>query len=192
MPVDAALRDYFLTRRSVTLPFLRDPGPSATELEDIFRIATRVPDHGKLTPWRLITISGENRAKAGEKLAQLLLSRDPHTDPALIEAERNRFLPAPLTVGVLARPRPHPKVPEMEQLLSAGCVAFNLVHAANIYGYGTHWVTRWFAFDKQGAQIMGAAEDEQFVGFIHIGTPEQRLEERDRPALSEVVSAWVG
>lgn len=192
MPVDKALRDYFLSRRSVTLPLLSEPGPSPEELEVMFKIATRVPDHGKLTPWRLITISGDDRKKAGEKLAQLLLARHPDTDPALLEAERNRFLPAPLTVGVIARPRPHPKVPELEQMLSAGNVAFNLVHAANIHGYGTHWVTRWFSFDKEASAIFGAAEDEQFVGFVHIGTPQQRLEERDRPRLDDVVSAWQG
>lgn len=192
MPVNAAVRDYLLSRRSVTLPLLAEPGPSDGELRDILTIATRVPDHGKLAPWRLITFEGEARRIAGEKLAGLLAARDPDVDPEALEVERNRFMPAPLTVGVLSSPVAHPKIPEFEQLLSAGCVAFNLVHGANAFGYGAHWVTRWFSFDKEAAALLGAEPHEQFVGFVHIGTPEKRLEERGRPSLLDVVTPFKG
>src|SRR5690606_19222756 len=144
-------------------------------LDQILTIATRVPDHGKLAPWRLVLYRGGAREKAGEKLAALVARREPGADAARLEAERRQFLPAPLTVGVLSCARPHPKIPEFEQLMSAGCVAFNLLHAAEAFGFGAHWVTRWFAYDSEAAEMLGAREGERFVGFVHIGTPSARL-----------------
>lgn len=190
MPVLEQVRDYLLTRRSVTLPFLGEPGPDPDALNDMLTIATRVPDHGKLAPWRLILFSGDARKRAGEKLAELVAARDPGADESRLEAERHQFLPAPLTVGVVSTAKPHPKIPEFEQLLSAGNVAFNLTHAAFALGYGAHWVTRWFAYDAEAAPLLGAKPGERFVGFIHIGTPKARLEERDRPPLDKVVTNW--
>lgn len=192
MTDSATLRDYFLNRRSVTLPFLKDPGPNPDEFEDMLRIATRVPDHGKLAPWRLVIYEGEDRQKIGDKLAEMFRARNPQATDDMVEKERRQFLPAPMTVGVLSTARPHPKIPEFEQLLSAGNVAFNLLHAALALGYGAHWVTRWFAYDHESAAFLGARQGEKFVGFVHIGTPEARLEDRDRPALEDVVSKWGG
>jgi nitroreductase len=190
MPANPALRDYLLTRRSVGLAFLQEPGPSAEELETLLTIATRVPDHGKITPWRLVIIEGEARRAAGEKLAAIIAARNPAMDEAGLEIERNRFLPAPLTIGVISAPQEHPKVPEMEQLLSAGNVAFNLVHGAYALGYAASWVTRWFTFDAEAATMLGAGPGEQFVGFVHIGTPAAAVEDRPRPALADVVTRW--
>ncbi len=192
MPANPDLRDYLLTRRSVGLAFLQEPGPSEAELETLLTIATRVPDHGKITPWRLVIFAGEARRAAGEKLAAIAAARNPGLDEAGLEIERNRFLPAPLTIGVISAPRPHPKVPEMEQVLSAGNVAFNLVHGAYALGYAASWVTRWFTFDAEAAAMLGAGPGEQFVGFVHIGTPSTAVEDRPRPALSEVVTRWNG
>lgn len=192
MPILDQVRDYLLTRRSVTMPFLAEPGPSPDELAEMLTIATRVPDHGKLAPWRLISYSGAARARAGERLAELVLARDPAADTERLEIERRQFLPAPLTIGVVSTAKPHPKIPEFEQLLSAGCVAFNLVHAAFAFGYGAHWVTRWFAYDEVAAHMLGAGQGERFVGFIHIGTPTAHLEDRPRPALKEIMQEWNG
>src|SRR5262245_6643316 len=122
MPVNAALRDYLLTRRSVGLAFLKEPGPNAAELDQILTIGTRVPDHGKIAPWRLVVIEGDARAAAGEKLAEIAKANNPGLDEAGLAIERARFLPAPLTIGVISAPQPHPKVPEFEQLISAGNV----------------------------------------------------------------------
>ncbi|WIY51571.1 nitroreductase [Devosia sp. YIM 151766] len=190
MPANPVLRDYLLTRRSVGLAFLQEPGPSEAELETILAIGTRVPDHGKLTPWRLVIIDGAARAEAGEKLAAIAAARNPGLDEAGLEMERRRFLPAPVTIGVISAPREHPKVPELEQVLSAGNVAFNLVHAAYALGYAASWVTRWFTFDAEAARMLGAGEGEQFVGFVHIGTPSASVEDRPRPALAEVATRW--
>lgn len=190
MPANPMLRDYLLTRRSVGMAFLKEPGPNAEELEQILTIGTRVPDHGKITPWRLVVIAGDARAQAGEKLAKIFARNNPGMDEASIEIERQRFLPAPLTIGVISSPKPHPKVPEFEQLLSAGNVAFNLLHAAFALGFAASWITRWYTFDAEAASMLGAGEGERFVGFVHIGTPTAVIEDRPRPALADIVSHW--
>lgn len=190
MPANAALRDYLLTRRSVGIAFLQEPGPTPSELEQILTIGTRVPDHGKIAPWRLIVIAGDDRVAAGEKLAAIAKQNNPDLDEASLDIERGRFLPAPLTIGVISSPQSHPKVPEFEQLLSAGNVALNLVHAAYALGFAASWVTRWYAFDPAAAAMLGARDGERFVGFIHIGTPTAVIEDRPRPALEDVVTIW--
>ena len=190
MPANAALRDYLLTRRSVGIGFLKEPGPTPDELAQILTIGMRVPDHGKITPWRLVVIEGAARLQAGEKLAEIAARNNPGLDEASLEIERGRFLPAPVTIGVISSPKEHPKVPEFEQLLSAGNVAFNLLHAAHALGFGASWVTRWYAFDAEAAAMLGARDGERFVGFVHIGTPTAAIEDRPRPALGDIVSRW--
>ncbi|MGN6100735.1 MAG: nitroreductase family protein [Devosia sp.] len=192
MPTNHALRDYLMTRRSVGTGFLNEPGPTPGELDDILTIGTRVPDHGKLAPWRLIVIEGEARFAAGEKLAEIAARRHPEYDAASLDIERQRFLPAPVTIGVLSKAAHHPKIPEFEQLLSAGNVAFNIHHAAFALGYAANWTTRWYAFDSEAAEMLGARYGERFVGFIAIGTPTAVIEDRPRPPLAEVVSWWEG
>ena len=190
MPANLPVRDYLLTRRSVGIAFLQEPGPNAAELEQILTIGTRVPDHGKIAPWRLIVIDGDNRAKAGQRLAEIAGRNNPSLDEASLEVERKRFLPAPLTIGVISAPQAHSKVPEFEQLLSAGNVALNLVHAAHALGFAASWVTRWYAFDAEAGAMLGARAGERFVGFVHIGTPTTSIEDRPRPALDSIVSRW--
>jgi len=192
MPANTALLDYLTTRRSVGIGFLKDPGPTPAELEQILTIGTRVPDHGKLTPWRLIVIEGDARIRAGEKLAEIAKRNNPDLDQASLDNERRQFLPAPVTIGVIFSHKPLSKAPEMEQLLSAGAVCFNLMHAAFAAGYAASWVTRWFAFDTAAQQMLGARGGERFVGFVHIGTPTAVIEDRPRPALEDVVTRWQG
>ncbi len=190
MAANAALVDYLTTRRSVGIGFLRDPGPTPDELQTLLTIATRVPDHGKFAPWRLVIIDGDARAEAGRRLAEVARRRNPNLDESGLDIERRQFLPAPLTIGVLYSPRPNPKAPELEQLLSAGNVCFNLVHGAFALGYAASWVTRWYAFDVEAQTMLGARGGERFVGFVHIGSTEVKLDDRDRPSLDSVVTRW--
>ena len=190
MPANQAMLDYLLTRRSVGMAFLQEPGSTPEQLEQMLTIATRVPDHGKLAPWRLILISGDDRAAAGEALARIVAAKNPAVEPVQLDLERRQFLPAPLTVGVLSTAKPHPKIPEFEQLLSAANVAFNLVHAAYAMGFAAQWVTRWYSYDDEAAAALGARPGERFVGFVHIGTPTAVIEDRPRPALADVVTRW--
>lgn len=192
MPANPELLNYLKTRRSVGIGFLKDPGPTPDELEQILRIGTRVPDHGKLTPWRLVVIEGDARMEAGQRLAAIAKANNPALDEASLDVERRQFLPAPVTVGVIFSHKPLAKAPEMEQLLSAGSVCFNLMHAAFAMGFAASWVTRWFSFDTAAQQMLGARGGERFVGFVHIGTPATTIEDRDRPELSAVVSWWQG
>lgn len=192
MPINSALRDHLMSRRSVGPAFLADPGPSPREIEEMLTIATRVPDHGKLAPWRLVLFEGEARVAAGEKLAALAAHRNPELEEASLELERRQFLPAPLVVGVISTAKPHPKIPEQEQLLSAGNVAFNLLHAAYAFGYAGQWVTRWYSYDAEASALLGAKPGERFIGFVHIGTPVTTMEDRPRPALLDVVTRWQG
>ncbi|MBU1307160.1 MAG: nitroreductase [Alphaproteobacteria bacterium] len=190
MPAIPALRDYLLSRRSVGVGFLVEPGPNPEQLEQMLTIATRVPDHGKIAPWRLVLIAGDDRARAGEALAAIVSRKAPEIDEASLDIERQRFLPAPLVVGVISSPKPHPKVPEFEQLLSAGNVAFNLLHAAAALGFGANWVTRWYGLDAEAGAMLGALPGERFVGFIHIGTASTTMDDRPRPDLAEIVTRW--
>lgn len=190
MPVNPSLRDHLLTRRSVGQAFLAEPAPTGDDLQTLLTIATRVPDHGKLAPWRLVLFSGDARAAVGEKLAQIAKRKRPELDEAGLEIERRQFLPAPLVIGVISTARPHVKIPEFEQLLSAGNVAFNLVHGAYALGYAATWITRWYTFDTEAAAMLGAKEGERFVGFVHIGTPTTTIEDRPRPDLAEIVTEW--
>lgn len=190
MPANPALRDYLLTRRSVGQAFLAEPAPTGEELQTLLAIATRVPDHGKLAPWRLVLISGDARAAAGEKLAEIAKRKRPNLDEPGLDIERRQFLPAPLVIGVISTAKPHVKIPEFEQLLSAGNVAFNLVHGAYALGYAATWITRWYTFDAEAAAMLGAKEGERFVGFVHIGTPTTTIEDRPRPDLTEIVTEW--
>ncbi|WP_395818866.1 nitroreductase [Devosia sp.] len=190
MPANAALLDYLKTRRSVGVGFLQEPGPNAAELSELLTIGTRVPDHGKLTPWRLVLWDGDARVRAGEKLAEVAKRNNPAIDESALEADRRHFLPAPLTVGVIFSPKQSPKIPELEQFMSAVNVCFALEHAAFALGYAATWTSRWVMFDAAAQQALGARGGERFVGFIHIGTAAIKPEDRPRPALESVVSRW--
>jgi nitroreductase len=178
------------TRKSISAQFLAEPSPSEAELSEILTIAARVPDHGKLTPWRFILFRGEQRQQAGNALAKLVLSRNGNADPKQVDEERTRFSRAPLVIAVVSRAAPHPKIPEFEQLLSASNAAFNIELAAHALGYAAQWTTGWPAYDADAGRILGLKDGERFIGFIHIGTSTVPSTDRPRPTLAEVVSDW--
>jgi nitroreductase len=177
-------------RRSVKPREMTAPGPSPAELETILTIGARVPDHGKLAPWRFIVFEGDARVRAGEVIAKVFVRRNPAAEAAAIEVEKKRLTDAPLVIGVVSFTRSHPKVPAWEQQLSAGASAMNIVTAATALGYGACWLTGWFAFDRDVLDGLGLKADEKLAGFIHIGTPSKPNEERPRPALSDIVTRF--
>ena len=185
--------DFLNARRSTPARHLGEPGPDATQLEHLLTAAIRVPDHGKLTPWRLLLIRGESRARLGQRLAEIHPRKQPDiADSALIK-DRERYSFAPLIIAVIARIDPqHPKIPQQEQLLSAGCVAYNLLLGAQALGFGAQWLTGWAAYDADVATLLGLSPQERIVSFVHIGTAREAVPERTRPALADVVGEWRG
>jgi nitroreductase len=182
--------DLLKIRRSVKPREMSEPGPSPAELETILTIGARVPDHGKLAPWRFIVFEGDARVRAGEVIATVFARKNPNAAPADIDIEKRRLTDAPLVIGVVSFTRPHPKVPPWEQELSAGASAMNIVTAATALGYGACWLTGWFAFDRDVLDGLGLKADEKLAGFIHIGTQTKPSEDRPRPALSDIVTRF--
>jgi nitroreductase len=178
------------TRRSVKPREMTGPGPSPADLETILTIGARVPDHGKLAPWRFIVFEGDARHRAGEVIAGVFARKNPNATPAEIDVEKRRLTDAPLVIGLVSFTRPHPKVPAWEQELSAGASAMNIVTAATALGYGACWLTGWFAFDRDVLDGLGLKADEKLAGLIHIGTVSKPNEDRPRPLLSEIVTRF--
>jgi nitroreductase len=177
-------------RRSVPARWLGEPGPSEQDIETLLTVAARVPDHGKLVPWRFILIQGEPRHRLGEILAAAFQADNPDASAEQVAAERERFAQAPLVVAVVSRVVPHVKIPDWEQILSAGAVCMNLLNAATALGFGAVWLTGWAAFDRRVLDALGLSPNERIAGFIHIGTAEQQQTDRPRPNLADIVTRF--
>ena len=175
-------------RRSVGPAFLTGPGPNAAELESLLRLASRVPDHGKLTPWRFIVFECEGAQRAGEIALALKLEDNPALDEVGRQAERTRFSRSPLVIGIVSRAAPHAKVPEWEQTLSAGASAMALEIAAATMGFSSTWLTEWVAYDGRFRERIGLAAHERIAGFVHIGRAKSPPEDRPRPTLADIVT----
>jgi nitroreductase len=180
------------TRRSIKPTELASPGPSAAEIDTLLTVASRVPDHGKLTPWRFIVFEGDGRAKAGEAIASAFRAKYPDAKPEHVEQERTRLTRAPLVIAVVSRAAQHVKIPEWEQVLSAGAAAMNLVTAAHALGFAASWITEWYAYDRAVLDAFGLAPHEKIAGFIHIGRPTQPPDDRPRPPLAEITTRYGG
>jgi nitroreductase len=182
---------FLAARRSVKPDRLAAPAPSVAELDTILTIASRVPDHKKLAPWRFIVLEGEARARLGEIVAQACIAAEKEPPSHVrLDMERARLQRAPMVIAAVSRVTPHRSAPEWEQVLSAGAACFNLCLAANALGYGTSWITEWIAYDKAVGASLGLGDNERIAGFIYIGTPMERPEERERPALADIVTRW--
>lgn len=166
-------------RRSTKIAHLAEPGPSGADLEALIALAGRVPDHGKLGPWRFVIIEGEGRARAGAALARVIEASD-SPDNARIDAARSLFLRAPVCVMVVSSPKPSAKVPEWEQILSSGAAAFALVLGAHAMGYAGCWLTEWPTFDANARTALGLSPQEQIAGFVYLGSTREPAVERER------------
>ena len=189
-PVSHAALELLKSRRSLPLRALVAPGPGGEELDGLLTIAARVPDHGRLMPWRFIVLEGEARARAGERLDGLYKVQNPDLPAAKATMWRDYLMRAPVTVVVVSRPDPTSKIPEFNQILSAGAACMTLIHAATALGYGAQWLLKWPGRDRAAAALLGVGAGEQVAGFIHLGRPAERVEDRPRPALAQVVTRW--
>lgn len=182
--------ELLLTRRSVKAIEMIEPGPTDGELDLVLRAAARVPDHGKLGPWRFLRFTGEARRAFGAVLVDAWRAAHPEDEEARVELERGRFLRAPVVVAVISSVLPGHKIPEWEQVLSAGAVCMNMLTAAHASGYVAQWLTEWVAYDAHVARALGLGPDERVAGFIYIGSPLQEPKERVRPDLEERITDW--
>ncbi len=184
------LIDVLKTRRSVKPALMSGDAPSTEEIEGILTVAARTPDHGKLAPWRFIVFEGDARLRAGDIVAKAFHADNPAIDADAIAYERNRLARAPLVIAVVSRVRPHAKIPEWEQTLSVGAACMNLTLAANALGYGTNWLTEWYAYDRRVLDGLGLDAFERIAGFIHVGRSDVPAQDRERPALRDVATRF--
>jgi nitroreductase len=180
--------DLLKTRTSPKAQDLVPPAPSEAQLFEMLTVAARVPDHGMMKPWRFIVLPKETRAPLVDKLIANFRAGNPNAAEAEAEKQRARFGGSPLIVTVVSKISPNPKVPDLEQLLSAGAACMNLLNAAHALGFGANWLTGWAAFDNSSKELFGLADNEQIVGFVHIGTLKGEVFQRPRPDLSQIVS----
>lgn len=176
-------------RRSSKVMNLAEPAPSSAELDALIGLAARVPDHGKLGPWRFVVFEGDARNRAGEALAAVIPD-DEGVDATRLDHTRGLLARAPACVMVVSTAAPHKKIPEWEQQLSSGAACFALLIAAHAMGYGGCWLTEWPAYDARARAALGLAEHERIAGIVYLGTPSDGAIERVRADIGSRISRF--
>lgn len=182
--------ELLLTRRSVKAIEMIEPGPDAGQLETILRAGMRVPDHGKLGPWRFIRFLGEARTAFGDVLVEAFRASNPGETIERAQLEHGRFARAPVVIGVVSSVTPEHKIPEWEQVLSAGAACQNMLVAAHALGFSAQWLTEWYAYDPGVRRALGLSGHERIAGWIYLGTARRAPDERVRPEYETRVADW--
>lgn len=177
-------------RKSASAKAMTGPGPSAGQMAEILEIAVRVPDHGKLAPWRFILFEGEARAQVGEKFAEVWALANPTHGADSLIFQRGLFVRAPLVLAVISTATGHGKIPVWEQQMSAAAVCYNVVLAATALGFGVQWQSDWVAYDAGAKAAMGVKSEEHVAGLIYIGQSTVPLEDRPRPDSKSLLTIW--
>lgn len=178
------------SRKSASAKAMTAPGPTAAQLSEILNLAVRVPDHGKLAPWRFILWEGDARGAFGEVMKARWHDLHPEHGPDSLAFVKGLFLRAPTVLAVVSAAAEHPKIPVWEQQLSAGAVCMNILLAATAMGIGCQWNTDWVAYDGEIARAMGLKPHEKIAGLIYFGTPSAPLEDRPRPDAASLLTRW--
>jgi nitroreductase len=186
---DAGALQLLAHRRSSSAQGLGAPGPDKVQLDTLLRLAVRVPDHGKLAPWRFIVLE---KAAKPRLLATLEALADGQAEPDTARAKLAKLAAAPISITVVSRIDPAVKIPVWEQELSAGAVCMNLLVAAQAMGFGANWITDWYAYDPEAKKLLGLEHGERIAGFVHIGTPAETPLERPRPDPEALTTYWAG
>jgi nitroreductase len=187
-PRNGPVLDFLALRRSASAGVLRAPAPDADQLNDLLRLAARVPDHGKLAPWRFILLEGEAKARFVQGVEAIA---EGWSDADKRKAALFKLKTPPLSVVVVSR-HIEGNIPEWEQRLSAGAVCMTLQIAAQAMGFGANWITDWYAFDPKVDALLGLTEGEKIAGYMHIGTAEEPPQERVRPDVAAITTRWAG
>lgn len=178
------------SRRSAKARDLTVPGPNPDQLHDILAAAMRVPDHGKLAPWRFIIIPNHRREALADVIEAAYRTEKPDAGHLAIEAVRAYALNAPTLIVVISCAQENGRIPVWEQVLSAGAACQNLLLAAHALGFIGNWLTGWPAYSTHVIKALGGSETDQIAGFMYIGTSSNDLEERPRPEYAAVVTVW--
>jgi nitroreductase len=186
----SSVTSFLQTRKSGSAKAMGEPGPSPTQVLDILSIAVRVPDHGKLNPWRFVLFDGMARADIGEAFAARWKVLHPDHGGESLAFQRGLFLRAPVVIAVVSTAAAHAKIPEWEQVMSSAAVCYNMVLAATAMGFDAQWQTDWVAYDAGATAAMGLATHERIAGFIYIGTTTVPLEDRPRPDVQALLTRW--
>jgi nitroreductase len=181
---------FLKSRKSGSVKAMGGPGPNAAQIAEMLDIAVRVPDHGKLNPWRFILFEGAARADIGEAFAARWTVLHPDHGEDSSTFQRGLFLRAPVVIVVVSTAAPHGKIPEWEQLLSSAAVSYNLVLAATAMGFHAQWQSDWVAYDAGATAAMGLKDSERVAGLIYIGTSTVPLEDRPRPDAQSLLTRW--
>jgi nitroreductase len=181
---------FLKSRKSASAKAMTEPGPTAEQLEQILDIAVRVPDHGKLAPWRFVIFEGEARAAVGQEFLNVWAIRHPEHSADSRAFQAGLFLRAPLVVAVVSTAAAHPKIPVWEQQMSAAAVCYNIVLAATAMGFAAQWQSDWVAYDDGAKAAMGIAETEAVAGLIYLGQSTVELEDRPRPDAKDLTTRW--
>lgn len=178
------------TRRSASAKAMGEPGPTPEQLSEILALAVRVPDHGKLAPWRFILWEGDARAGFGDVMKARWQALHPEHGEESLAFVRGLFLRAPTVLGVVSAPKESPKIPLWEQQLSAAAVCMNILYASTAMGIGCQWNSDWVVYDGEIAAAMGLKPEEKLAGLIYFGTPTGPLEDRPRPDPAALLTRW--
>lgn len=181
---------FLKTRKSGSAKAMGPPGPSAEQLRELLEIAVRVPDHGKLTPWRFILFEDDARRRFGVIAAKRWQALNPKHGPEMVEAQRGLLMRAPMVLAVVSRAAPHPKIPEWEQQQSAAMVCANILLAAAAMGFAVQLRTDWIAYDDEMGRAMGLAPPERIAGIVYLGSATEALEDRPRPDPMPLLTRW--
>lgn len=188
LPIEASAEvvAFLAKRRSASAMTLAAPGPDDTQLADILRLAARVPDHGKLAPWRFVILKGAAKDAFAEKITALANSQE---NPVKANAALRKLTRPPVAVAVVSRFIPG-EIPEWEQRQSASAVCHQMLLAAAALGWGANWITDWYSYDPRATAILGLTEDEKLAGFLYLGTATEQPQERQRPDVAAITGEW--
>jgi nitroreductase len=182
---------FLKSRKSASAKAMGGAGPSAAQLEEILSVGVRVPDHGKLAPWRFILFEGDARAGVGRGFAARWAELHPEHGAESLAFQSGLFERAPMVIAVVSTAAPHGKIPVWEQQMSAAAVCYNIVLAATAMGFAAQWQSDWVAYDVGAKFAMGVLESEQVAGLIYIGQSTVELEDRPRPDAKALLTRWV-
>jgi nitroreductase len=188
LPIEASpeVVAFLAKRRSASAMTLAAPGPDDAQLADLLRLAVRVPDHGKLAPWRFVILKGAAKDAFAEKITALADSQE---NPVKANAALRKLTRPPVAVAVISR-FIEGEIPEWEQRQSASAVCHQMLLAAAALGWGANWITDWYSYDPRATAILGLAQDEKLAGFLYLGTATEQPQERQRPDVAAIASEW--